>query len=133
MFGEAEQRKTFCHSSTVAELKINLNIHGVGPVEPLNRTKEQRSKMKIKRLNVDWDKQFPMRAAVQLVRVTRRFRSRIQLRIGAEVADARNVLSILILVSSLTTYLDVEASGDDEQEAVQAVVDHLNHNSDHNA
>jgi len=89
--------------------------------------------MKITRLKVDWDKQFPMRAAVQLVRVTRRFRSRIQLRVGAEVADARNVLSILILVSSLTSYLDIEASGDDEQEAVQAVVEHLNHRSDRSA
>ncbi len=89
--------------------------------------------MKIKRLNVDWDKQFPMRAAVQLVRVTRRFRSRIQLRIGAEVADARNVMSILILISSLTSQLDIEASGDDEQEALQAVVEHLNHGPDRSA
>lgn len=86
--------------------------------------------MKITRLKVEWDRRFPMRAAVQLVRVARRFRSRIQLRIGADVADARNVLSILILVSSLTSYLDIEASGDDEQEAVQAVVEHFNHNAD---
>jgi phosphotransferase system HPr-like phosphotransfer protein len=99
----------------VVELKINLNIHGDGPVEHFNRTKEQRSKMKIKRLNV---------------RVARRFRSRIQLRIGAEVADARNVMSILILISSLTSHLDIEASGDDEQEALQAVVEHLNHGPD---
>jgi len=89
--------------------------------------------MKIKRLNVDWDKQFPMRAAVQLVRVARRFRSRIQLRIGVEVADARNVMSILILISSLTSQLDIEASGDDEQEALQAVVEHLNHGPDRSA
>ena len=86
--------------------------------------------MKITRLKVEWDRRFPMRAAVQLVRVARRFRSRIQLRIGADVADARNVLSILSLVSSLTSYLDIEASGDDEQEAVQAVVEHFNHNAD---
>ena len=89
--------------------------------------------MKIKRLNVDWDKQFPMRAAVQLVRVARRFRSHIQLRIGAEVADARNVMSILILISSLTSQLDIEASGDDEQEALQAVVEHLNPGLDRSA
>jgi len=86
--------------------------------------------MKITRLKVSWDKQFPMRAAVQLVRVTRRFRSQIQLRVGADVADARSVLSILILASSLNSYLDIEASGDDEQEAVQAVVEHFNHKSD---
>lgn len=89
--------------------------------------------MKIKRLQVDWDKQFPMRAAVQLVRVARRFRSRVLLRFGTEVADARSVLSVIILASSLTSGLaapvDVEASGDDEQEALQAVTEHLNHQS----
>jgi len=85
--------------------------------------------MKIQRLNVNWDKQFPMRAAVQLVRVARRFRSRILLRFGAEVADARSVLSVIILASSLTSGLgspvDIEASGDDEQEALQAVTEQL--------
>jgi phosphotransferase system HPr (HPr) family protein len=90
--------------------------------------------MKIKRLKVDWDKQFPMRAAVQLVRVARRFRSRIVLRFGAEVADARSVLSVIILASSLTSGLgaavDVEASGDDEQEALQAVTEQLGHKTD---
>lgn len=85
----------------------------------------------MKRLQVEWDKQFPMRAAVRLVRVARRFRSRILLRVGADVADARSVLSILILASSLTSYMDIEASGDDEQEAVQAVVEHFNHKADH--
>jgi phosphotransferase system HPr (HPr) family protein len=89
--------------------------------------------MKIKRLKVEWDKRFPMRAAVQLVHVARRFRSRIQLRVGAEVADARNVLSILILVSSMTSHLDIETSGEDEQEALQAVTEHLNHKSDRSA
>lgn len=93
--------------------------------------------MKIKRLKVDWDKQFPMRAAVQLVRVARRFRSRIVLRFGAEVADARSVLSVIILASSLTSGLgaavDVEASGDDEQEALQAVTEQLNHKIDHSS
>ncbi len=90
--------------------------------------------MKIKRLKVDWDKQLPMRAAVQLVRVARRFRSRIVLRFGAEVADARSVLSVIILASSLTSGLgaavDVEASGDDEQEALQAVTEQLGHKAD---
>ena len=85
--------------------------------------------MKIKRLSVDWDKQFPMRAAVQLARVARRFQSRILLRFGAEVADARSVLSVIILASSLTSGLgssvDVETSGDDEQEALQAVTEQL--------
>lgn len=81
--------------------------------------------MKTTHLKVDWDKRFPMRAAVRLVKVARRFRSRIVLRVGADVADARSVLSIIILSATLASHLDIEASGDDEQEAMQAVVEHF--------
>jgi phosphotransferase system HPr (HPr) family protein len=37
------------------------------------------------------------------------------------VADARSVLSILILCAGLGATLDIEASGPDEREAIQAV------------
>lgn len=90
-----------------------------------------RSHMKITRLKISWDRRFPMRTAVQLVQVTRRFNSRILLRVGTEVADARSVLSILLIAATLTTYLDIETSGDDEQEAMQAVTEQLSHRSPH--
>jgi phosphotransferase system HPr (HPr) family protein len=37
------------------------------------------------------------------------------------VADARSVLSILILCAGLGATLDIEASGPDEREAIEAV------------
>lgn len=77
--------------------------------------------MKATRLTVKWEQGLHMRPAARLVQVARRFHSRIIIRIGSRVADARSIMSIMILAASLGAVLDVEASGDDEQEAVQAV------------
>ena len=77
--------------------------------------------MKATRLTVKWEKGLHLRAAAQLVHVARRFHSQIFIRIGSRVADARSIMSIMILAASLGTVLDVEASGEDEREAVQAV------------
>lgn len=81
--------------------------------------------MKQARVKVAWDRRFPMRATIQMVQLARRFRSRILFRAGAQLADAQSILGILILASSLVSYVDVEVSGDDEQEAVQAMVEHF--------
>lgn len=62
-----------------------------------------------------------MRTAAQLVKLTRRFRSRIVVRLGSQVADARSLMSIMILCANLSSPLIIEASGDDEHEAIQAV------------
>jgi phosphocarrier protein HPr len=77
--------------------------------------------MKATRLTVKWKQGLHMRAAAELVRLARRFRSRIYLRAGAHVADARSIMSLMILCAGLGSALDVEASGDDEHEAIQAV------------
>lgn len=37
------------------------------------------------------------------------------------MADARSIISILLLCAALGTVIDVEASGDDEEVALQAV------------
>ena len=50
-----------------------------------------------------------------------RFRSSILCRLGEKVADGRSVINILILCASLGTTLEIEASGPDEREAIQAV------------
>ena len=62
-----------------------------------------------------------MRAAAQLVKLARQFRSRILLRLGSQVADARSIMSIMMLCASLSAPLSIEISGDDESEATQAV------------
>jgi phosphocarrier protein HPr len=63
------------------------------------------------------------RAAAQLVRTASRFTSRLKLEridVGA-TADAKSILSVLMLAASCGTTLQVMAEGEDEQEAVSAV------------
>ena len=77
--------------------------------------------MQATRLTVKWKNGLHMRAAARLVELARSYRSSILVRVGARVTDARSIIGILLLCASFGTPLDVEASGDDEQEAIQAV------------
>ena len=77
--------------------------------------------MKAIRITVKWPEGLHMRAAAQLVKLARQFRSRIFLRLGSQVADARSIMSIMILCANLSSPIDIEISGEDEYEATQAV------------
>lgn len=72
-------------------------------------------------VTVQWGSGLHLRPAARLVHLARGFRSEIRLRLGGTVADARSILSILLLSAGLGTALDIEASGTDEREAIQAV------------
>ena len=78
-------------------------------------------RLKTIQVKVKWREGLHMRAAAKLVRLAGRFHSRIVLRLGRRVADARSILSIMILSAGLGAPLDIEASGDDEHDAIQAV------------
>lgn len=82
--------------------------------------------MKATRLTIQWKQGLHLRAAAELVRLARRFHSRILLRAGVHVADARSIVSLMILCASLGSALEVEASGDDEHEAIRAVEAYFN-------
>jgi len=62
-----------------------------------------------------------MRAAARLVKLAQRFRSRIVMRFGAQAADARSILGLMLLCATLGATFDVEVIGEDEHEAVHAV------------
>jgi phosphotransferase system HPr (HPr) family protein len=64
------------------------------------------------------------RAAANLVRVASQFQkqSHLQRLDGNAEADAKSILSILTLAASRGTDLQIVAHGDDEQEALDAVV-----------
>jgi len=64
------------------------------------------------------------RAAANLVRVASKFESRLTLQRldGSAEADAKSILSILTLAASRGTDLKIIADGDDEQEALEAIV-----------
>jgi phosphotransferase system HPr (HPr) family protein len=77
--------------------------------------------MKATRITIQWPEGLQMRTAAQLVKLARGFRSRIVVRLGSQVADARSIMSIMILCANLSSPLVIEASGEDEHEAIQAV------------
>ena len=65
------------------------------------------------------------RAAGQLVKLAKRFKSRINLRKpdGSAEADAKSMLSILALAASINSLLVLVTHGEDEAEAMDAVKD----------
>lgn len=70
---------------------------------------------------VHWREGLHLRRAVNLVRVAQKFRSTIRLKCGGNIADLRSILSVVTLCASVGTTLYVEANGDDEQAAAEAV------------
>ena len=63
------------------------------------------------------------RAAAKLVRVTSSFQSQVLLRRveGDVTADAKSILSVLMLAATEGTELQVAAEGVDEEEAMNAI------------
>ncbi|HET9523151.1 MAG TPA: HPr family phosphocarrier protein [Terrimicrobiaceae bacterium] len=77
--------------------------------------------MKTTTVIVPWQEGMHLRRAGNLVKLATQFRSSILCRLGEKVADARSVLSVLILCAGLGATLEIEASGPDEREAIHAV------------
>lgn len=72
-------------------------------------------------VRVPWKEGLHLRHAAGVVRLAQRFRSTISIRFGSRLADARSILSIVMLCASMGAVLEVEASGDDAFDAVQAL------------
>src|SRR5271170_6030715 len=77
--------------------------------------------MKRSKVVISWREGLHLRPAAHLVRLSKRFRSTILLKCSGKVADLRSILSILSLCATMGTALDIEATGDDEQDAARAV------------
>lgn len=72
-------------------------------------------------VTVPWPQGLHLRAASKLVQVARSFRSQIHLQFDSTVADARSVLSMLMLSASLGSQLSIHALGEDEHDAIRAL------------
>ena len=64
-----------------------------------------------------------VRAAAMVVRTMTPFASKVSIRAGSSVADARSVLDLLTLSASKGTKIIVEAEGDDAEVAVATLGD----------
>ncbi len=62
-----------------------------------------------------------MRRAARLAHLSTKFASSIHLRLGNRVADARNILALLILCATLNSPVAIETNGEDELAALEAV------------
>jgi phosphocarrier protein HPr len=77
--------------------------------------------MKQSRIVVPWSQGLHLRPATRLVRTAQGFHSTIRLKSGNKIADLGSIFSVLALYVTLGTPLDLEAVGDDEQAAAEAV------------
>lgn len=77
--------------------------------------------MKRSRVVVPWREGLHLRSAATLVQLARKFHSTIWIKCGDKVANLNSVLSIVALCAVMGTALDVEATGEDEQDAAQAI------------
>lgn len=62
-----------------------------------------------------------MRVAQQIVQATQRFHSTLTIRRDGILADARSILSILLLGAVQGVVLDLHASGSDAEEAITEI------------
>ncbi len=62
------------------------------------------------------------RAATKLVQVAQRFKSRITVEANGMEADAKSILGLLTLAAPVGTKLLIKADGEDEKEAIEAIV-----------
>ncbi|MFN2377085.1 MAG: HPr family phosphocarrier protein [Candidatus Binatia bacterium] len=69
-----------------------------------------------------------VRAAAMVVRTMTPFTSRVSIRAGGSVADARSVLDLLTLSASKGTRIVVEAEGDDAEAALATLGDLIDRN-----
>jgi phosphotransferase system HPr (HPr) family protein len=62
------------------------------------------------------------RAAARFVRAATRFRARVMVSKDGNSTDGKSILGILFLAATAGTEITISASGDDEDEAVDALV-----------
>jgi phosphocarrier protein HPr len=77
--------------------------------------------MRQSNVTVGWPEGLHMRAAAKIVRSAQRFNSTVLVRFCGQVANARNILSVIALCAAMGAVLEIEAVGDDEQDALAAV------------
>jgi phosphocarrier protein HPr len=63
------------------------------------------------------------RAAARFVRIATRFRSRIRVSRHERTMDGKSILGILLLAATKGSRLTVIAEGEDEQDALEALVE----------
>ena len=61
------------------------------------------------------------RASAKLVSTASRFESQVEVAFGQQTADAKSIMSIMMLAASVGSTVTVRTNGNDEQAAMDAV------------
>lgn len=77
--------------------------------------------MKRSKVLVQWTEGLHLRPASTLVKRALDFQSTISLKVNEQIADARSILAIIMLCASFGTVVEIEASGEDEENAMAAI------------
>ncbi len=86
--------------------------------------------MQRKTVQVRWPNGLHLRPAAHLVRLGQRFRSSIWLCAGTRRADVRSLLALVSLCVMMGGSVDVVASGEDEDRAVQVIAQFIDSGGD---
>jgi len=66
------------------------------------------------------------RAAAKLVSTASRFSSQVTLKFGSQNADAKSIMSVMMLAAAKGSIISIRCEGADEQQAMQALSDLIN-------
>lgn len=66
------------------------------------------------------------RASAKLVSTASRFESQVEVAFGQQTADAKSIMSIMMLAASVGSTVTVRTNGNDEQAAMDAVTKLIN-------
>ena len=78
--------------------------------------------MKEKEVVINWRAGLHSRPASELVKLANKFRAKISIKHGDLEADAKSILSIITLGAGYKTTLLILVEGEDESEALDAIV-----------
>jgi len=77
--------------------------------------------MKYTQVLVPWKDGLHMRPAVRLVKRAMDFHAGLVLRCGNELADLRSIIAVVLLGAACGAMLEIQATGQDEDEAIEAI------------
>jgi phosphocarrier protein HPr len=63
------------------------------------------------------------RPSVMIVQLASKFRCRVSLIFNGHIANARNIVAVMLLAAGAGSTITVETIGPDEREAIEALVD----------
>lgn len=61
------------------------------------------------------------RASAKLVSTAARFASRVEVTLGSHTADAKSIMSVMMLAASVGSLVTIKTDGDDERAAMDAM------------